>query len=233
MTFLKQQLLYAVLIVIPRAGYASLIEIDFSINTAPLASSLAGPFSVDFQFVDGSGIGDANNTVTIGDIGFGGGSALGAPALTGGATGSLSSGVSMVDNNFFNEFTQEFVPGTLLSFQATSTTNVDAGGVPDEFSFAILDSTGVEIPTEGLVSTGSDVFLNLNIDSPTTPSIASFASDPARAPAAGGGPIDTGPPDVTVTAVGTGTPEPATVFLSGVALALITLRKARRSPSNS
>src|SRR5947209_6545178 len=100
----------------------------------------------------------------LGNISFSGGAALGTAVLTGGVTGSLFSGVSMLDSSFLNEFTQQFVPGMSLSFRVTSTTNVDTGGVPDEFSFAILDDTGVEIPTQGLVSTGSDLFLALNID---------------------------------------------------------------------
>jgi hypothetical protein len=195
------------------------LTFTFALNTSPLIGDAAGPFSLDFQFTDGSGTGDANNTVNISSFDFGGGSATGSADLTGGVTGNLSSSVSMVDSSFFNEFTQEFLPGSSLSFQVASTTNVDASGVPDELSFAILDSTGVEIPTQGLASTGSDVFLDLNIDSSTSPSVHSFASDPSRSPTAGGGPITTGPPTVTETAATI--PEPATVFTGATALALI------------
>ena len=218
MNILRRLALYAAILLMPRVCLCGSIGLAFGLNTAQLVSSPAGPFYIDFQFIDGSGTGDANNAVTFGSFDFGGGSATGSATLTGGVTGDLSAGVSMVDSGFFNEFIQAFAPGSSLSFQVTSTTNLDSGGVPDEFSFAILDSTGVEIPTQGLASIASDVFLDLNIDSSISPTILSFASDPTRSPAAGGGPITTGSPIVTETA---GPPEPATVFLAGISLAAL------------
>ncbi len=198
--------------------------ISLSLNTAPLTGSVAGPFFIDFQFVDGSGIGDANNTVNIGDFVFGGGGVVGLPELTGGAAGSLSSQVSMTDSSFFNEFTQEFTGGSSLSFQLNLTTNVDAQGVPDEFSFAILDNTGVELPTQGLAVVGSDVFLDLNIDSATNPSIQTFASDIARSPAAGGPPIEIASP--TITMGPTAVPEPSALALTALFVAGVLLPRA-------
>ena len=226
MISLKWLALYTAILATPQVCSAGLITLDFNLDTAQLVTSPAGPFSIDFQFIDGSGTGDANNTLSIGSFDFGGGSPTGSAALTGGVTGDLSRGVSMIDSSFFNELTQEFAPGSSVSFQLTSTTNVDSGGVPDEFSFAILDGTGVEIPTQGLASVGSDVFLDLIVDSATSPSVWSFASDPGRSPAAGGGPITTGPPTVTETAAGTPVPEPSTLILLGAAVAfIVTLRR--------
>src|SRR5438067_1451243 len=87
---------------------------DFSLDTSPLIGHAAGPFSLAFQFNDGSGAGDANNTAILSAFQFGAGSATGAPTLFGGATGSLSSLVTLTDSSFFNAFTQTFNPGNLL-----------------------------------------------------------------------------------------------------------------------
>src|SRR5579859_8130563 len=83
-----------------------------TLDTSPLIGHPAGPFSLNFQFTDGQGTGDANNTVTLSSFAFGGGSAAGGPSLTGGASGSLGSGVVLTDSAFFNAFTEGFTPGT-------------------------------------------------------------------------------------------------------------------------
>jgi hypothetical protein len=85
----------------------------------------------------------------------------------------LVSGRHCQDSDFFNQFIQEFTPGSTLSFDVQMTTNVDAGPTPDAFSFAILDRTLAEIPTFGL----ADAFLFVDINSPT-PTVQAFASDP-------------------------------------------------------
>src|SRR3984957_4720391 len=45
-----------------------------SIDTASLEGNPNAPFTLDFQFIDGSGTGDANNTVTLTDFDLAGGS---------------------------------------------------------------------------------------------------------------------------------------------------------------
>src|SRR4051794_1904888 len=118
---------------------------DISLDTSPLIGHTASPFSLAFQFNDGSGLGDGNNTSVLSAFQYGsGGSAAGSPILFGGASGSLTSGVTIVDNSFFNAFIQPFVPGSLLSFRLQTSTNLDVGGTPDEFSFSILDNTLTE-----------------------------------------------------------------------------------------
>jgi hypothetical protein len=185
-------------------GRADLIE-DISMNTAPLIGDAAGAFSLEFQLNDGSGIGDKNNTANLTNFLFTGGTAVGSPTLTGGATGNLTSGASLTDSSFFNQFIQEFTPGNTLSFRLSLSTNVDSGGTPDEFSLAILDHTGSEIPTKSLF----DVFVQIDIDS-TNPLIHTFATDVSRKPAGGGGPIDIAAPTVTpVNSV----PEPSMLWL--------------------
>src|SRR5580700_3551787 len=64
-----------------------------SLTTNPLIGDSAGPFSVAFQLIDGSGAGDGNNTVILSGFHFGAtGDATGTPILIGGASGSLLSG---------------------------------------------------------------------------------------------------------------------------------------------
>lgn len=130
-------------------------EYAVTIQTAPLASlplSGNGPFSLDLQF----NYGDAtfNNTAIINNFSFGGGSAAGAPILSGSAAGNLSSAVTFVPGaNQFNEFDQAFNPGSTLSFDVTVSDN-PTGQTPDGFAVAILDNTGGQIvttdPQEGL-----------------------------------------------------------------------------------
>lgn len=194
----------ASLLVIPTAARADLM-FTVSLDTAPLVGHAAGPFSIEFQFNDGSGLGDANNSVVLSNFAFGGGGAVGVPTLFGGASGELATTVTLTDSDFFNQFIQEFTPGTSLSFTGLLTTNLDVGGTPDQFSFAILDSLGFEIPTLGTVNT----FVTIDINS-AAPPILTFPSDPTTPPAAGGPPIDIAMPQAQLV------PEPTSFSLLAV-----------------
>jgi hypothetical protein len=153
---------FACSILAASTSHATSIGFNVSLQTSPLIGNSAGPFFIDFQLNDGSGTGDANNNVMIDNFVFGGGSAVDGPLLTiGGATGNLSSSVSITDSEFLNEFTQQFDPGSMLNFRVNLTTNVDSGPTPDAFSFSILDSTLTPFPTTGL----GDALLLVNINS--------------------------------------------------------------------
>jgi hypothetical protein len=188
-----------------------------NLNTAPLIGHLAAPFYLDFQLNDGSGTGDANNTATLSNFQFGGGCAIGSPSTQGGASGNLSSTVVIHDSTFLNEFYQQFIPGNTLSFTLDLTTQVESP-TPDQFSFAILDNTLTELPTQGFF----DVFATIDIDSPSPP-VQTFTSDPNVPPAGGGRGITIAAP--TVQAV----PEPTTLVLlvmgMGGLLWIVQLRK--------
>jgi len=160
-----------------------------------------GAFSLDYQFIDGSGSPTDlnNNTVTAGGFNFGAGSPSGTAILFGGATGDLTGGVTLQDTQFFNEFTQGFNPGNLLSFNLQVTTNPDPGGVPDELSFAILDSTGAEVATTGPASE----FFSVTIDS-ANPTVLFYGSAPGAA-------FDIPAPSVTVASA---VPEPGEMGLT-------------------
>lgn len=148
---------------------------DFTLNTTTLAG-LSGThnYTLDFQFNDGSlSGGDGNNSALISGFDFGGGSVIGAPTLTGGATGDLNAAVSLNDSSFLNEFTQGFTPGSRLTLTFILNPNVGVdedpatGGTPDSFSLAILDN-GAEISADP-----SGALLSADI-STSTPTIHAF-----------------------------------------------------------
>ncbi len=171
------------------AGFAVLVPAAtkiITVNTSPLIGHPAGPFSLAFQLTDGSGAGDANNTVTVTGFQFGGGNATGSPAFAGGASGSLTSSVTLTDSAFVNFLVQPFVPGSRLTFVVSVTANLESGEIPDRFGFAILDSGGAEIPT--LAGEKVDQLVAVAIDSPDL-IFETFASDPIRTPLTGGSAI--------------------------------------------
>lgn len=172
---------------------------NVSLGTSGLIGHPAGPFYIDFQLNDGSGTGDANNMVTINNFMFDGGNAVGSPLPSiGGASGSLSSSVSITDSGFVNEFTQQFNPGDTLSFSVVLlTTNLEPPGLPpDAFSFSILDSLLSPIPTTNFAD--AFIFININSKKLTTADLGNsiFAGDPNRPPLAGGDVISIGAPRI-------------------------------------
>jgi hypothetical protein len=201
------------------AANASIVA-EILLDTSPLMSHAAGPFSLSFQLSDGSGMNDGNNTAMLNGFQFQTGGPAGSPMLFGGASGSLGAGVTLTDNDFFNAFVQQFTPGATLRFFLELSTNVDAG-VPDQFSFAILDSSGAEIPTKGLGEVGSDALLLIDTDS-AAPAIRTFGADELRFPAAGGDPIEMEAPQVI--------PEPGSILLMSAGLGLlVTTNRFRRA----
>jgi hypothetical protein len=186
-----------------------------TLDTSQLVGSAAGQFSIFFEFTDGSTIGDANNTVTMGQFSFGGGSALGSPVVFGGASGSLETGVAITDSSFLSFFSEGFTSGPQLSFSLGLTANDDAGGTPDRLAFFILDSSGVPLPT---LAPSADYFLGVDLGS-SGPVFDVWGSDPSRSPY-----FSISAP--TVTSVST-VPEPSTIYLLGGALMVMTVLRLR------
>lgn len=194
---------------------------DVTLDTTPLVGHPAGPFYVYLEFIDGSGIGDANNTVTLSNIDFGGGSALGSPVVFGGATGSLETGVSITDTSFVNIFSEQFAPGLELSFSLGLTSNDDSGGTPDGFTFFLLDNSGVPLPTLAPIG---DYFFTAAFGS-SGPVFNAYGSDPSRAPYVS-------IPAPTITPAGS-VPEPSTIYLLGGALLAMAVLRRRVGCSGS
>jgi len=183
-------------------------------DTAPLIGHPAGPFSLEFQLNDGSGTNDGNNTALLSDFDFHGGHPVGSATLIGGASGDLGSNIVLADNDFLNEFFQEFTPGPLLTFTVDLSLNVDAGPQPDQFSFAILDCTLIEIPTRG----PADALVLVDITG--TPVIRTFASDPSRPTGCGGEPVFLSAPRIDE-------PRSLALALAGLLALAVAMRRPR------
>lgn len=200
LALLATALLALVITVAHRPAHAGLITGSVSLDT----SALSGSFELAFIFTDGSATGDANNTVTLSNFLFGVGGSAGSvdTALsTGGVSGDLTSGVSLVDSAFLNIFASSFTPGSLLSFNFGLTTNVDAGGTPDQLSLALLQSDGNVVTTED--QSGANSLLTVNIDS-ANPAINTFASELTPAPIVTQSAAVPEPPGLLLLAIGLG-----------------------------
>jgi len=223
-TFLAVLLLSWFSVMAPRACQAN-IMFQVHVNTTPLVGHPAAPFAINFQLNDGSGTNDANNTATISGFNFGGGGPSGAPILTGGASGDLSTSVTLTDSTFFNDFVQDFVPGSSLTFNVDLTTNADAGPIPDLFSFTLLDGSGFELPNTSPI--GGFVIVNITGPDPT---VQSYSND-STIPVPPGEPLDIPAPTITLAST-TPVPEPTAWLLwtaLSVALLFFGIRKRNTS----
>lgn len=181
---LKSSILAAIVVAVgSTTAQAASVTVEFGLNTSSIVG--LGTFSLAFQLVDGSGTGDADNTVNLSNLNFSGGSASGAAMLFGGATGSVASGLSLTNSSpLFNAAVQGFVPGQQLTFDATFTNNADTP-FSDLFLLSILDPGGNGIPT---FDTANDSFLTVTLngttmklpDGVTAPPTSFFAANPAQ-----------------------------------------------------
>ena len=138
---------------------------------------------------------------------FGGGSALGSPFVSGGGSGSLETGITIVDNSFLSMFIEQFAPGLQLSFSLALSLNDDEGGTPDRLTLFVLDSSAVAIPT---LAPFGDFFLGVDLHS-TGPVFDIYASDISRALSVGS-PVSMAGPSVSAVDQ-LPVPEPATLSL--------------------
>jgi hypothetical protein len=194
---------------------------DVTLSTAPLVGHPAGPFYLYVQLTDGSGFGDANNTVTMSNFQFGGGSGLGTPLVLGGTTGSLETEVSITDSSFLSAFGEQFAPGLQLSFTLELGSGDEPGGTPDGFSLFLLDNAGVPLPT---LAPFGDYFVAIDLAS-NGPAISAYGSDPDRVPTTGGA-VSLAAPSLSLAS---SVPEPSPLYLIGIALIGL-LAAGRRLP---
>jgi hypothetical protein len=139
-----------------------------TLDTLALVGNSNAPFSLDFQLNDSDGFSLNNNSALLSNFYFGTGSPVGSGTFFGGASGDLSTSVTLADTQSFNEFYQTFTPGSTLAFDLSLTLNANSGPTPDGFSVSILDSSLANIPTTGL---GDSLVLFNIINSPTGPEI--------------------------------------------------------------
>src|ERR1035441_6203459 len=117
----------AILLLGSATATAGPVNLTFKVNTSSLVG--LGEFYLAFELADADPICcDSNNTVTLSKFNFDGGSADGVAALVGGASGSLPSGLTLIDSTFFNAAVQGFTAGTFVYFTATFGNNLDEIG---------------------------------------------------------------------------------------------------------
>ena len=201
----------ALALLIPAVSANAAIMYHATVDTSSLVGDPLAPFSLYFQFNDGEGTGDTNNTITLSNFTFGGGSATGTATPTNGASGDLSLGISIVDSSAFNDIYQSFTAGSSLGFDINLTTNLDASPFPDKFGFAILDSSLNNILT---TDPGSQ-FITIDVDSETSPTVQTFGSSQS--------PFTILPPEVTPV------PEPGTALFGLACVGGAALRRRRAS----
>jgi hypothetical protein len=189
---------------------------DVTLDTSKLVSGTYGS-GPDYSLYFGLTQGDPaqSNTVAISSFNFGtGGAPLGLPTLGSGATGDLGTSVTL-DNSatFLADFFQAFKAGDLLTFTLNLTTNY-AGSTPDNFFFAILDSSLSPIPT---ADTGSNTQFSVDLK----PGLVSSFFDVFVTLSPNGDNPSFGPPSIQ----GRSVPEPSSLLLFASAVGLVALRR--------
>lgn len=197
---------------------------DVSLDTSGLVGNVNGPFAVDFQLTSGDTTSGVVNTATVSSFAFGtGGSAgTGNPFLNSGNTsGDLGSTVTVTTSGgtFFNEFSQYFMPGSLLTFQIDLTNNPQSSGTPDEFTFQLIDNTLNEISTTDPSGSNSLIIVDLTGE----------MLEPEIFTANGDGVTITPQVSSPTSAV----PEPSAFWLVAVALLLAVRRERKQRLSRS
>ena len=182
-----------------------------TIDTVPLLSQ-AGYMA--FDFVAGSPA--TGNAAVVSS--FASNATLGSASSSGGASGSLSAGpLTLGGGPFFSEWLQGVVAfGSSIVFDIELGAAVSPGGVPDEFSFFLLDANQLPFATADPTGAGALFYFDLTGTS-TAPVI--FASDFAS---------------VTIEPLVVGNvPEPATLLLllAGLAVVLRLSRAGQRRPT--
>jgi len=195
---------------------ASLATGSVSLDLSALQSS--GTYFLDFQLLDGNGIGDGNALAAVTNLSLTGGTlfAPGTALIFGNVSGDPTApgGLQLVDSDpsGVSEYTIGFIVGSspaLLSFDLNVSATAIDSPIADQFNFQILKSDMSALPTDGPAGTE---FVSTALDSPA-PGFGAFGSAPSS-------PVTIAAPNV-VTAPPVGgsaaAPEPSTLALIGLA----------------
>lgn len=198
---------------------AAPVTYSVTMNTSSMVAS--GPFYLAFQLASGTSNGiNGNNSASLSNFNFSGGSAGSTIDLSGGASGSFSSGVNLSDSNtfFFNEMDQNFTPGSSLSFWITFSNNAPVGSAsPDLLTMSLLDKTGLGVPTTD--PSGNQTMLTFTARGGLTAGVGAWGSNTAQ--------TSYNAPTPSVSLV----PEPDSMALLGMGTAGLALLWRRRSQS--
>ena len=153
----------AILMVILLAGLNMRVEAQshyqFLLNGSAL-TGVTGQLAFDFI---GSDNASPNNTVTIEAFTTDGTLDLGGNNNTLGAMGDLPDSLTLTDTEFFNESSRGMTFNTALSYDVKLTENYESPGLPDQYAFFLLDSSGQSLLTT-TDPTGSDALYTLDIN---------------------------------------------------------------------
>jgi hypothetical protein len=149
---MKPIILFILVVLTSTAPCFGDIIYNVMINTDSLIGNANAPFALDFQLTSGDTASGVFNSAILSGFQFGVGGSSGNRSPfpnSGNASGTLESIVTLSTSNgtFFNEFSQYFNPGNVLTFQLDLTNNVQPAGTPDEFTLQLIDQTLNEIST--------------------------------------------------------------------------------------
>jgi hypothetical protein len=165
-----------VLFLQPGTAHANGINTTFTVSVDTTSLKNHGPFELVLVLTGGSTTNDT--TIGINNFAFGsGGSGGSVQGTIGGSSGSLTSGVSLFDSVFFNEFGANFTPGGQLSFGVSIVSTSIDSPTPDLFEFAILNSFGAVSTTD---PSGQNTLITVDLDSgkPTVERYAIVTPEP-------------------------------------------------------
>ena len=131
------------------------------VNTTPLASS-AGFLAFDLL----AGSAGASNDIVVSAFATSG--SLGSGSAAGSVTGNLVPGPLRLSSatSFFNEWVQGITFGAQIRFEFSLTQSL-GGGIPDNFSFYLLNASQVPLATSDPL--GANAAFSVNLDSSALP----------------------------------------------------------------
>ena len=133
-----------------------------TLNTASLVGNSNAPFSLDVVLGSGAQSPNSDNTVTLSNFIFHGGSVGATSYSNGGESGSMTSSVTLTTSGEDNELAQYFGNTvTEIQFSVSMTSNTD-NPFPDQFDIAILDSGLNNVQTTDPAGGNTLVLANIN-----------------------------------------------------------------------
>jgi len=148
------------------------LAFDINVNTANLTGK---PAILAFDFTNGDGV--FNNTARVANF-LTDGSFDPVQALPAGdVDGSLNATVTFSDTSFFNELLQPITLGNAFQFRL-EISDLFAGGIPDAFSFFILDSNLMPLVSTDDPS-GGDALFALDLTGTGSGNLSVYASPQA------------------------------------------------------
>ena len=165
----------------PRLHAGTLYNV--SISTAPVVGT-TGYLAFDLV----GGIPFQDNTVKV--TGFSTNATLGSASISGDVAGSLTPGpLTLIADQFFNEWLQPVTFGTSITFVLDVTTTYTTGSTPDSFGFFLLAPTQNPFPTSDpsatnsvfaidLMGTAPQVFTSTNPTSQFSATVTPFTATP-------------------------------------------------------